>query len=241
MSLKRLVDVGTVAQLLKKNIINKEGVRILDCAYDSSQIKKKPDWKHYKKELYGDFKRILARPCPSKEMYLSGHIPLAPHFCIDAAFYPSEHVRYDLYPPEIFQNYMQLLGINPDEHLILYSHSRFGAMIYAMKVAWLLKSYGHDKVSVIDGGLQEWKKKGYEISKEDVKLELNLLDSRVRGQYEGTASGDFPPNVIGTFIPGFKNLPAAELVDGDHLRNPDNLKDCKCNGTYIICILFQTL
>ncbi|KAK6058530.1 hypothetical protein COOONC_03901 [Cooperia oncophora] len=42
MSLKRLIDVGTVAQLLKKNIINKEGVRILDCTYDHGLVPNKP-------------------------------------------------------------------------------------------------------------------------------------------------------------------------------------------------------
>ncbi|PIO71942.1 hypothetical protein TELCIR_06142 [Teladorsagia circumcincta] len=64
MSLKRLIDVNTVAQLLKNNIINKEGVRILDCTYDHSLVKKKPDWKHFQKELYGKFEKLLAHPCP---------------------------------------------------------------------------------------------------------------------------------------------------------------------------------
>ncbi|PIO66064.1 hypothetical protein TELCIR_12235 [Teladorsagia circumcincta] len=64
MSLKRLIDVSTVAQLLKNNIINKEGVKILDCTYDHSLVKKKPDWKHFQKELYGKFEKILAHPCP---------------------------------------------------------------------------------------------------------------------------------------------------------------------------------
>ncbi|EPB71361.1 rhodanese-like protein [Ancylostoma ceylanicum] len=238
MSLKRLIDVGTVSQLLKKNIINKEGVRILDCSYDESQYGKKPDYKQFEKELYGKFDRILAQPCPSKRLYLSGHIPQAPHVCIDVATYPSQYERYAPYPPDVFQEYMRLVGVDPDEHLILYSRGKFGGMKHCSKMAWLLKAYGHEKLSLIDGGFDEWKKKGHEISKDDVKLkvschsltfQLNLLDSRVRGQFEGTVDTGFPPTVKGTHIPGFKNLPAAELVEEGVMRSPEEVRDCECN------------
>ncbi|KAK6038736.1 hypothetical protein COOONC_18345 [Cooperia oncophora] len=60
MSLKKLIDVSTLSQLLKKNIINNEGVRLLDCTYVVSD---KPDWKMFKKEYYGNFKKIASRPC----------------------------------------------------------------------------------------------------------------------------------------------------------------------------------
>ncbi|KAK6049050.1 rhodanese-like protein [Cooperia oncophora] len=173
MSLKRLIDVNTLAQLLKNNIINKEGVRILDCTYEHSLIAKKPDWKHFQKELYGNFERILAQPCPSRQLYLSGHIPKAPHICMDVAFYPSEYERYALYPPDVFQEYMQMLGVDADEHLILYAREMCGGMLHAAKIAWLLKSYGHEKVSLVDGGFDEWVKKGHPISKDDVKLQVS--------------------------------------------------------------------
>ncbi|VDL71250.1 unnamed protein product [Nippostrongylus brasiliensis] len=260
MSLKRLIDVGVVSQLLKKNIINKEGVRILDCTYDQSLVAKKPDWKHFKNELYGNFEKILALPSTSKELYLSGHIPKAPHISIDAALYPSEYERFALYPPEVFQQYIQMLGIHEDEHLILYARGMFGGMLHASKFAWLFKSYGHEKVSLIDGGFDEWERKGQEISKDDVKLppgnwkakdnltrynikyehleeqhgdrkyiewtdDINWLDSRVRGQFEGTVPTGCPPTVVGTHIPGFKNLPAAELVEEGVTRSPEEIKD----------------
>ncbi|KAL6742917.1 hypothetical protein Aduo_016011 [Ancylostoma duodenale] len=261
MSLKRLIDVGTVSQLLKKNIINKEGVRILDCSYDESQYGKKPDYKQFEKELYGKFDKLLAQPCASKKLYLSGHIPQAPHVCMDVATYPSQYERYAPYPPDLFQEYMRLIGVDPDEHLILYSRGRFGGMKHCSKMAWLLKAYGHEKLSLIDGGFDEWKRKGHEISKDDVKLkpgtwtpkadnfnkyfikfeqleeqhgdrryiewtdDLNLLDSRVRGQFEGTVDTGFPPTVKGTHIPGFKNMPAAELVEEGVVRSPEEIRD----------------
>ncbi|KAK6757120.1 hypothetical protein RB195_015129 [Necator americanus] len=261
MSLKRLVDVGTVSQLLKRNVINKEGVRIFDCTLDMSVVPKKPDWKQYKKELYGNFERILAQPCPSKQLYLSGHIPQAPHVCIEAAMYPSEFERFALYPPDLFQNYVRMIGVDPEEHLILYARGQFGGMLHASKIAWLFKTYGHEKISLIDGGFDEWKKKGFEISKEDVKLkpgkwtannnnfkkynitfeqleephgdkryiewtdDLNLLDARVRGQYQGTVPTGCPPTVTGTHIPGFINMPAAELVEEGVMKTNEQIRD----------------
>ncbi|KAK6010809.1 hypothetical protein OSTOST_24124 [Ostertagia ostertagi] len=107
MSLKKLIDVSTLSQLLKKNIINKEGVRLLDCSF---VVGDKPDWKMFKKELYGNFKEILSRPSMSKDLYLSAHIPEAVHASMDAAMYPSQYERFALYPPEIFEKFIQSYG-----------------------------------------------------------------------------------------------------------------------------------
>ncbi|KAJ1349715.1 hypothetical protein KIN20_005338 [Parelaphostrongylus tenuis] len=249
-----------VSQLLKKNIINKQGVRLLDCSYDQSLVAKKPDWKHFQKEFYGNFSKLLAEPCTSRELYLSGHIPTASHICLDVATYPSEYERYAIYPPEIFQEYIQTLGINADDHLILYARGPLGGMLHSSRFAWLFKTYGHEKVSVVDGGYDEWVKQGYETSKDEVKLsrgtwkavdnflkynlkyellegdhgdrkyieyinDINLIDARGRGQFEGTAPTDLPPNVVGTHIPGFKNLPAAELVKENLMKSPDDIKE----------------
>ncbi|KAK6044152.1 hypothetical protein COOONC_18343 [Cooperia oncophora] len=56
--------------------------------------------------------------------------------------YPSQYERFALYPPEIFEKFMQAS----------------------------FDSYGHEKSSVLDGGLHQWVKKGLEISTEDVQL-----------------------------------------------------------------------
>ncbi|VDM53148.1 unnamed protein product [Angiostrongylus costaricensis] len=258
MSLKRFIDVTTVSQLLKKNIINKEGVRLLDCSYCVGQ---KPDWKDFKKHLYGKFEKILALPSLSKELYLSGHIPEAVHITLDAAVYPSKYERFALYPPELFEKYIQMVGINSGEHIILYSRGSIGGMMYSSKFAWLFKSYGHGKLSVVDGGFDQWKKSGFEVSKADVQLphgnwkakddislnnikfeemeakeggkqymdqtdKINFIDSRIRGQFNGTEdTGLDPYRVAGSNIPGFKNIPAAELIDEKGvMKNPEEIR-----------------
>ncbi|VDO05978.1 unnamed protein product [Haemonchus placei] len=78
--------------------------------------------------------------------YVEEHIPGAVLFNIDAAFYPSKYIRFDLYPPEVFERYMRLLGVNNDDHV-----------------------YGHGKVSVLDGGLDAWKKAGYPVTNQVVQ------------------------------------------------------------------------
>ncbi|CAJ0590048.1 unnamed protein product [Cylicocyclus nassatus] len=169
MSLKRIIDVPTLAELLKKNVINKEGVRLLDCSY---AVGTKPDWKKFKADLYGNFKEILAQPSLSKKMYLLGHLPEAAFMSFDAALYPSQYERFALYPAELFEKYIQMIGVNQGEHIILYSRGAIGGMMFSSKAAWLFKSYGHspDKISILNGGLERWVRLGHELSKEEVLL-----------------------------------------------------------------------
>ncbi|CAI4223238.1 unnamed protein product [Auanema sp. JU1783] len=175
MSLTRFVNVSTVNNLLKKGIINKEGVRLLDCSYNVSQ---KLDWKQFEKELYGKFEVLNSLKTPSKKLYLSGHIPNAVHMSLDAAMYPSKYERFSIYPPEVFQEYMQLLGINRDEHLILYGRGALGGMMFPARLAWLLKSYGHEKISLIDGGFGQWQNNGFEVATDDVKLKAGDWEAK---------------------------------------------------------------
>ncbi|WKY11901.1 hypothetical protein Q1695_003460 [Nippostrongylus brasiliensis] len=266
MSLKKLIDVSTLSQLLKGGIVNSGGVRLLDCTYS---IGPKPDWRAFKHELYGKFQAILSQPSVSKQLYLSGHIPEAVHMSLDAAMFPSKYERFALYPSEIFEEYMQILGVNNGEHLILYSRGALGGMMYSTKFAWLLKSYGHEKLSVLDGGFDRWVKTGHETSTEDVKLmpgdweakddigiyninfeeleskdgekmyiertdEVNFLDSRIRGQFNGTEdTGLDPYRVGGSNIPGFKNTPAAELLDENGvLKSTAEIKEWLATNGY---------
>ncbi|VDO47337.1 unnamed protein product, partial [Haemonchus placei] len=101
--------------------------------------------------------------------YVEEHIPGAILFNIDAAFYPSKYIRFDLYPPEVFERYMRLLGVNNDDHVIVYGRGPFAGMMWPAKAWWALKVYGHGKVSVLDGGLDAWKKAGYPVTNQVVQ------------------------------------------------------------------------
>jgi thiosulfate/3-mercaptopyruvate sulfurtransferase len=61
--------------------------------------------------------------------------------------------RHPLPSIEIFSNTLTSLGITPDSHVVLYDHAN-GANA-AARFWWMLKSVGHVKAQVLNGGFQE--------------------------------------------------------------------------------------
>lgn len=57
--------------------------------------------------------------------------------------------------PEEFAKTMSRLGVTNDSHVVVYDGS--GLPLAAARLWWALSYYGHDKVQVLDGGLQQWK------------------------------------------------------------------------------------
>ncbi|TKR87398.1 hypothetical protein L596_011800 [Steinernema carpocapsae] len=268
MSLRRLLDAKTLGELLKKGYINKEGIRLIDCTYYPSA---KPDYSEFKEKHYGKFEELMGRASKQKQLYLGSRIPEAIFADLDVAMYPGRFERFSLYEPEVFEKYVQLLGIDKGEQLIFYGRGAFGGMLFASRFAMLFKGYGHSKYSVLDGGFDYWKARGNEIDtsanpvqlkkgdwkatdnlhinvtfeeleKKDVEgkdmldhpEKVNFLDARIREQFDGRQdTGLDPYRVDGCYIPGFKNVPAAELVGEDQMIKPANLvKEVLDKGGY---------
>ncbi|CAJ0601990.1 unnamed protein product [Cylicocyclus nassatus] len=164
-------DVVTVDWLDK----NKDHVVILDATYE---MKGKPDYKEFREKYYGQFEDLMNVKTGFGETYAKEHIPEAIHFNIDVAFYPSEYIRFDLYPPEEFEKYVRLLGINAGDHIVIYSRGAYGGMIWAARAWWTFKVYGHDKVSVLNGGFDAWKKAGKEVSSDVVQRKLGSWSAK---------------------------------------------------------------
>uniref|UniRef100_A0A1I7YK07 Sulfurtransferase n=1 Tax=Steinernema glaseri TaxID=37863 RepID=A0A1I7YK07_9BILA len=257
MTLKRLIDVKTLGEVLKKGYINREGIRLIDCTYMPTA---KPDYKEFKEKHYGKFEALMARDSAHKKLYLASRIPESIFADMDVAMYPGRYQRFSLYEPEVFEQYVQLLGINKGEQLIFYGRGAFGGMLFASRMAMLFKAYGHDKFSLLDGGFDYWKSQGNkvdtsvnpvqfkrgdwkatdnmqinitfeELEKKDSEgkdmidhpEKTNFLDARIRAQFDGREdTGLDPYKVEGSFVPGFKNVPAAELVGDDGLIKPPN-------------------
>lgn len=127
--------------------------------------------------------------------YLDGHIPgaISVSFTEDQAVSLDTPVSYgggvdlftDLNRPIPFQDLpkaeMQQLfrdwGINKDSHIVLYDA---GAHMYAVRLFFSLKYWGVDNVSILDGGMSQWKAAGLpvstEISKPGKKGNVSLPD-----------------------------------------------------------------
>ena len=78
---------------------------------------------------------MLAQPVgPSKiesgrAQYLKGHIPGAQHVCMEQDFSePSARFAFTVPSPDTFNRLMQRLGINNDDHVVLYGHQQMSVM-----------------------------------------------------------------------------------------------------------------
>ncbi|KAE9547998.1 hypothetical protein FO519_008791 [Halicephalobus sp. NKZ332] len=167
MAMSKLLSANALHKLLQSNTA---GLRILDCTYN---VTAKPDYKEWRKQNFGKFEELSQKDSPQKQQYLQSHIPTARFMDLDVAMYPSKFERLAHYEPEIFQDYMQLLGIHHDDQIVLYSRGPMGGMLFSAKCYWLLRSYGHKEVSILDGGLDAWKKEGFEL---ESKTELEKVE-----------------------------------------------------------------
>ena len=95
----------------------------------------------------------------AKAAYLAGHIPGAVH-CdwsrdLSAEPPPSGHPRYVLLGPKEFAAAMARLGIGNDTFVIGYDAE---GGHHAARLWVALRRYGHDRMAVMEGGIQKWER-----------------------------------------------------------------------------------
>ncbi len=66
---------------------------------------------------------------------------------------PEDPVPVQVAPPGRFAALMGSLGIGDETHVVVYDHA--GGQ-FATRLWWALTYYGHDRVSVLDGGWRKW-------------------------------------------------------------------------------------
>jgi thiosulfate/3-mercaptopyruvate sulfurtransferase len=59
-----------------------------------------------------------------------------------------------------FSSHAQALGLTNDDHIVVYDQGMFSAP----RVWWTFRVFGHDRVSVLDGGLKKWIKEGLPVT-----------------------------------------------------------------------------
>ena len=83
------------------------------------------------------------------ENYDAGHIPGAVFWDIDAIADPQSSLPHMLPDETTFQGYMKMLGIGSDHHVIVYDNMK---LMTAPRVWWTLRVFGHERVSLLNGG-----------------------------------------------------------------------------------------
>lgn len=190
---------------------------------------------YVKKTDLGDG-RQSAEYIGAREEYDEAHIPGAVYvdWTTDITD-PDDDVPAQLAPPEKFAALMESLGVGDGSHVVVYDHS--GGQ-FATRLWWALMFYGHEKVSVLDGGWRKWTEEGrpttddttlpepasftpkprpeWRMEAEDVLSASgggeSVLDARDPGQYFGeTTRGDGKPG----HVPGAKHLHADALFGED--------------------------
>ena len=111
---------------------------------------------------------MLAQPVgPSKiesgrAQYLKGHIPGAQHVCMEQDFSePGARFAFTVPSPDTFNRLMQRLGINHDDHVVLYGHQQLSVVT---RIWFVLHAMGHQRISILNGGLALWVKSGLALS-----------------------------------------------------------------------------
>lgn len=124
------------------DIIDHDDVRIFDCRF------------------------LLKDPQGGLKKYQEGHIPNAQFADMDtqlSSAMTAQSGRHPLPKSDDFIQQLRAWGVNDDTQVIAYDDIS-GA--FAARMWWMLRWMGHNKVAVLDGGLQKWQAQGGSLSTE---------------------------------------------------------------------------
>jgi thiosulfate/3-mercaptopyruvate sulfurtransferase len=178
--------------------------------------------------------------------YLEAHIPGAVFFDIEALSDHETSLPHMLPSPEVFAGSMSDLGVSSAAHLIVYEQQ---PVFSAPRAWWTLRTFGAERVSVLDGGLPAWIAFGgptesgpvhrpaahFTASFDSVAVKDlagikdllahhgQVIDARSAARFNGTAP-EPRPGLRSGHMPGAVSLPFGELVQDGRLRPRGELR-----------------
>lgn len=114
---------------------------------------------------------------------------------------------------EQFEKACQSLGINANSEIVVYDNL---GIYTSPRVWWLFKVMGHQKISVLNGGLPEWIRKGGET----------IEKAKINKKYE---AGNFKSNFQETFLIAYEDI--IENIDTKKFLIVDARSEGRFNGT----------
>ena len=119
----------------------------------------------------------LMNPDAGHQLYMQGHVPNAIFAYVtgDLADPPGNRGRHPLPSRESFLKTVRSWGVNNDSHVVSYDQ---GLAIFACRLWWMFRWLGHEKVSVLDGGLSAWKASGQPLSTDICKSSRSTFEPK---------------------------------------------------------------
>ena len=177
------------------------------------------------------------------EEFAAARIPGAVRFDINKIADHASDLPHMIPPAAEFAAAMGALGLGNDDHIVIYDDS---AILPAARVWWMLRLFGHAKVSVLNGGLNAWKVAGGTLDTSPATAPTTtsyavapsvgaqvitmptiraMMEADAAGQIADARpaarfSGESPeprPGLRAGHIPGSSNVPLLSLVDENGL------------------------
>ena len=177
--------------------------------------------------------------------FLEAHIPGAAFFDIDSVCDPDSSLPHMLPSAALFARSVSALGIGNDSHVVVYDTV---GLYSAARVWWMFRVFGHERVSILAGGLPLWRAEGHAVesgkatiapdsftatarddtlvrSFEQVRATFGtgsaqIVDARAAARFSGEDPGPRPDLPRG-HIPGSRNVPFSAVLDDDEAALSD--------------------
>ena len=186
------------------------------------------------------------------EEYLKEHIPSSVRFDMDATCDKDSTLPHMLPTTETFSKWATNSGIHNNDKVIIYGGFD---CFSAPRIWWTFKSFGHEDVCILDGGIEGWKAAGgaiesgtttitpsitsYQANKDDSIVvtakrvldivnsgECQIIDARPSNRFTG-ADPEPRPGLERGHIPGSLNLPFATLLSDKDKSKFKSLQEIK--------------
>ncbi len=183
--------------------------------------------------------------------FRQAHIPGARRFDLDQIRDTASPLPHMLPGAADFARAMERLGIRPTDHVVCYDGS--SVHLSAARAWWMFRAFGHQQVSVLDGGMRAWASEtrpvmtsttphppsGYPVPGGPAMLSCGagdirrivagevvaqIVDARAADRFRGEAP-EPRPGLRAGHIPGSRNLPFTECTDPvtGRFRSADDL------------------
>ncbi|OWF52524.1 3-mercaptopyruvate sulfurtransferase-like [Mizuhopecten yessoensis] len=189
--------------------------------------------------------------------YAEKHIPKASFFDIDECSDETSQFSHTLPRQSHFEDYVGSLGIGNNTHVIIYDNSETG-FFSAPRAWWTFRVFGHQSISLLNGGFPQWCLAGYptasekpsftkqtysasinksmlksfdDIARNIENREFQLVDARGTGRFYGTTAEPRKGMPRGHIV-GSVSIPYSSIIDPEtkQVKNPADLKRMFTDG-----------